>query len=89
MRIETIKRGKARRLSIFDKARRLARAIGAIAASGASIAPREVRKERGKICKMCIHWRDNGNLGLGECEICGCSKYKRLFLAQHCPIGKW
>jgi hypothetical protein len=55
-------------------------------------------QERTAICRACEHWNARGNLGLGECTICGCTRFKANFSAENCirwgsgsfhPIGGW
>ena len=76
-------------LGFAEKVRNFSAAVARIKASGFRLAEREERKRRGAVCGECEFWRKNGTLGLGECAKCGCSKYKRLFVAQGCPLGKW
>lgn len=76
-------------LSFLQKAKNATLAIRQIVASGGKIVDRQTRIQRGKICENCPFWKKNGNIGLGECTKCGCTKYKRLFEAQSCPLQKW
>ena len=85
----TFTQEKPKKIGLFEKARNLSAAVASIAKSGFKAAEREERKRRGAICTKCEYWRKNGNLSLGECTQCGCSKYKRFFESQKCPIGKW
>ena len=77
------------KVSFAEKVRNLSAAVAKISASGFEIAERGERKRRGAICEACEYWRKDGNIGLGECAKCGCTKYKRLFVAQECPLKKW
>lgn len=77
------------KVGFAEKVRNLSAAVAQISASGFKLVEREERKRRGAICKECEFWRKDGNIGLGECAKCGCSKYKRLFAAQSCPLKKW
>ena len=77
--------------SVFIKARNLAAAVRRQIANGAKLAPRPVRQRRLQECAACEIWKSGGNFGLGECthKSCGCSRYKRFFLTEKCPLGKW
>ena len=75
--------------SLTQKARNFLEAIKRQIANGAKLATRSLRKERAGICSKCEYWSDSGNLWLGECRKCGCSKYKRFFETEQCPINKW
>ena len=77
------------KVGFAEKVRNLSVAVAQISASGFKLVEREERKQRGAICAECEFWRKDGNIGLGECAKCGCSKYKRLFAAQSCPLKKW
>ena len=79
----------AKPLSLFQKAKNATSAIKDIIKSGGKIVDRQTRISRGKICENCPFWIKDGNMGLGECTKCGCTKYKRLFEAQSCPLKKW
>ena len=80
---------KPKTLGVVAKARNAIKAVQDIVKSGLKIADKRTRLHRGKICKKCPYWKKDGNMGLGECVQCGCTKYKRLFEAQACPIKKW
>jgi len=43
------------------------------------------------LCRACPAWREEGNLGLGECTHpkCGCTRFKPQWATEHCPIDKW
>lgn len=77
------------KLSLLQKTKNATAAIRKIVASGGKIVDKQTRLQRGKICENCPFWLKDGNMGLGECTKCGCTKYKRLFEAQSCPLGKW
>ena len=79
----------AKPLSLFQKAKNASLAIRKIVASGGKLVDKNTRVWRGKICENCPFWIKDGNMGLGECTKCGCTKYKRLFEAQSCPLKKW
>ena len=76
-------------LSFLQKAKNASLAIRKIVASGGKLVDKNTRVWRGKICENCPFWQKDGNMGLGECTKCGCTKYKRLFEAQSCPLKKW
>lgn len=80
---------KSGAVGFAEKVRNFSAAVAQISASGFELVEREERKRRGAICAECEFWRKDGNIGLGECAKCGCSKYKRLFAAQSCPLKKW
>ncbi|MBQ6534614.1 MAG: hypothetical protein IJI37_05535 [Opitutales bacterium] len=75
--------------SLAGKAAALLQAAGRIARDGGRLAPEDEQSKRRAICAACPHWNAEGNLRLGECEICGCTKYKLAFRSEKCPIGKW
>ena len=85
----TFSEEKPRKIGLFEKARNLSAAVANIVKSGFAVADKKTRKDRTDICIECKFWKKDGNLGLGECTQCGCSKYKRFFESQKCPIGKW
>ncbi len=80
---------KTDRLSPWEKAKNLSEAVKREIKLGAKLADRDLRKRRGKICIKCEYWDKRGNLYLGECRKCGCSKFKRLFIGEQCPLNKW
>lgn len=41
------------------------------------------------ICRSCEFWKEGGNLYLGKCEKCGCTKFKLKLATESCPIGNW
>ena len=46
--------------------------------------------ERLEICKSCEFWNENGFVGTGLCEKCGCSTEAKIRMSsQKCPIDKW
>jgi hypothetical protein len=48
-------------------------------------------KRRDEICNACAKWKPSGNLGMGECTHpqCGCTRLKRGFATETCPMRKW
>ena len=80
---------EAKPISFLQKAKNATTALKDIIKSGGKIVDRQTRIYRGKICEKCPFWKKDGNIGLGECTKCGCTKYKRLFEAQACPLKKW
>ena len=80
---------EAKPISFLQKAKNASLAIRKIVASGGKLVDKDTRVWRGKICENCPFWQKDGNMGLGECTKCGCTKYKRLFEAQGCPLKKW
>ena len=77
------------KIDIISKAKNLVSAISEMQTRGFDLVSKQTRDERGAICSKCKYWRKYGNIGLGECGKCGCSKFKRFFKNQKCPIGKW
>ena len=78
-----------KKIDIVLKAKNLVNAFREMQTHGFDIVSKHTRDERGAICSKCKYWRKYGNIGLGECGKCGCSKFKRFFKNQKCPIGKW
>lgn len=78
-----------KKIDIVLKAKNLVNAFYEMQTHGFDLVSKQTRDERGAICSKCKYWRKYGNIGLGECGKCGCSKFKRFFKNQKCPIGKW
>lgn len=46
-------------------------------------------QRRKAICDACENWNKRGNLGFGECKICGCSRAKIYLKISQCPKKMW
>lgn len=86
---------KTKGVTLAVKAGNLARAVGRMASAvreGRGVfVPPATYEERMKICRACEHWRESGNLGLGECghPRCGCTRAKQRLTTEKCPLHKW
>jgi len=72
-------------LSLQQKAARLAHALRKWRAAGAPLVEREVYRSRLAACQRCEHYHAEGNLGLGECAVCGCTRAKLWLATAECP----
>lgn len=64
--------------AVVDSAR-LAKAGHKVRASDETVAQRRA------ICEGCEHWNPKGYMGLGKCNLCGCSSGKLYLAASQCP----
>lgn len=76
-------------VGLITKARRLKDELRGWARAGFPQVTRETRQKRKAICYACPHWNPEGNIGLGACRKCGCSRAKLYLATAKCPIGKW
>lgn len=79
-------------LTLQQKAARLAHALRKWKAAGAPLVEREIYRQRLALCQTCEHYRAEGNLGLGECAVCGCTRTKLWLATAACPHpagAKW
>jgi hypothetical protein len=62
-----------------------------LAVKGFKTVPKEVYEERTGICERCHFYDKSARLGLGKCNHkgCGCTKLKRYFAFEKCPVGSW
>ncbi|MEM1057912.1 MAG: hypothetical protein AAGK14_01580 [Verrucomicrobiota bacterium] len=72
-------------LTLQQKAARLAHALRKWRRSGAPLVARDVYRRRLDVCQACAHYRAEGNLGLGECAVCGCTRAKLWLATAACP----
>lgn len=69
-----------------EMAKNLVSALGSAALSGFQKVSDEKQQERLDLCKACEYYQAKD----ARCMKCGCFlKFKSMFEAWHCPIGKW
>jgi len=56
---------------------------------GFRVVSSEMEDRRMQICRSCAHYDPQGNLGLGKCRLCGCTRWKAKLPASRCKIGLW
>jgi hypothetical protein len=57
--------------------------------SGFALVSESELKQRRAICDVCDWWKPSGNLGLGECRQCGCTRFKMNYASEKCRLKKW
>lgn len=75
-----------------EKARNFAASLSLWKRMGYKTVARDVYKERLATCRDCPFYRELGNLGLGECTRCGCTRAKLWLASATCPHpegAKW
>jgi hypothetical protein len=81
---------KYRKVSLYQKAKNLAKAASDIVTHGVPLVPEKIYNQRIKICEGCEFWVKN-KAGLQECKICGCTSAKQKLSSSKCPLSppKW
>jgi hypothetical protein len=77
------------RVSISTKALTFLQAMRTWKSAGFPLPTRRMIHNRLTICKACEQFLPGGNLMLGECKKCGCTKLKTFLATEKCPLGKW
>lgn len=80
---------ESREATISEKASNVIRSTVKWVGAGMPITEKSERDERLAICSKCKEWIPTGNIGLGKCRLCGCTKLKPAMQTESCPIGKW
>ncbi|MEO0510540.1 MAG: hypothetical protein AAF065_11850 [Verrucomicrobiota bacterium] len=72
-----------------NAAKAVARQVTAAAKGDGLKVSSQESSRRLKICQLCKYWNESGNIGLGECRKCGCTRIKQRLATEGCPINKW
>lgn len=75
----------APRLSVAAKAKRLWRELRRWRRAGYPLASRAEQQRRLRLCEACAHYAPQGNFGLGQCRLCGCTRAKLWLASARCP----
>ena len=67
----------------------LLKAIGESAKTGFKQVSKTEFDKRKALCSQCKYWSAKAFVGLGKCNVCGCSGIKLKLSTSSCPIGKW
>lgn len=74
--------------SLIAKVRTLKAELSRWSKAGYKLAPATVRRTRLKACQSCEFYRARGNMGFGECKLCGCTRAKLWLASTRCPYPK-
>ena len=78
-------RGRRKPLTVEAKARRLWSELRRWRRAGYKLVDRAERERRLQLCAACPHYAARGNLGLGQCKLCGCTRAKLWLASARCP----
>lgn len=57
--------------------------------AGLPVTDKTIALRRYEACQQCDHWHAGARLGLGKCDLCGCTKFKIHMATTTCRLGKW
>jgi hypothetical protein len=86
-----VKKGVTLSIKVRNAGAAGVRILGAVARGEPVRVSDEERDRRLAICRACRHWKENGNLGFGECSHpqCGCTRFKHGLATEKCPMKLW
>jgi hypothetical protein len=76
-------------MKLTDMVKNFAKATAQWAHAGCPLVNEKQFAERAAICGACVHWNEDARIGMGRCNLCGCSRAKLFMATQRCPIDKW
>ena len=89
MLVPPTSRSSASGPTVSELARNLTIATAKWVASGFKVTSQTQYAARVAACDACPKWDSSARFGLGKCQACGCTRFKRWLASEKCPLGKW